>query len=275
MRLIVDSLIALMLVAILATVILHYRHEHRELEQIRFVHESLARLHEQATFHRAMTQVQHARDTLERPDRAAEAEAAFPERISPEWFDGTLPLNVLVPTRHPWLDLAPPGDHHDHPPDPVLESPDQAGFWYNPQRGIFRARVPAQFSSERTLALYNRVNGTALLALPSDNASDREPRSHSLTPEPERRQSVQVLRTHEWDEHLDFVSLALPTMLSLDAPEADDEAAGEGEALAAAGEQNGTPNDDAAASPNSAEEGERATSSHRPTLRERAPAGGE
>ena len=212
MRLIVDSLIALMLVGILATVVLHYRQEHREYEQIRFVHHSLARLQEQTVYYRAMAQV---RDARARHVRTLNNDSGFPEQILPTWFDDKLPLNVLVSIRHPWIDLAPPGDHRDHPPDPVIEAPEQAGFWYNPQRGIFRARVPAQFSEDRTLRLYNRVNGTALLALPHDEDPDRQPRPHSFKPDPEQRRASQVHEPNQWDHRLDVVSQTLPAMLSL------------------------------------------------------------
>ena len=34
-----------------------------------------------------------------------------------------------------------------------------AMFWYNPVRGIVRARVPDQTTDESTLSLYEQVNG--------------------------------------------------------------------------------------------------------------------
>jgi hypothetical protein len=71
-----------------------------------------------------------------------------------------------VPARQPWLDIAPPGDKSDHPSDPVITRGTQAGFWYNPNRGLFRARVAPQFNEEDTLELYNRLNNSNLRALP-------------------------------------------------------------------------------------------------------------
>src|SRR5690606_29054642 len=71
--------------------------------------------------------------------------------------------------------VAPEGDTHDHPPDPVLISKEQAGFWYNPALGVFRARVPQQVTAQETLTLYNRVNGTALLSLPVSDDPARQP----------------------------------------------------------------------------------------------------
>jgi hypothetical protein len=33
-------------------------------------------------------------------------------------------------------------------------------FWYNPKRGLVRARVPAQASDESSQSLYAAVNGS-------------------------------------------------------------------------------------------------------------------
>ena len=191
MRLVLDSLIALMLVGILGAVLVHYRQQQQRLETVRFVHRSLADLHEQATYHRALATAAHADDTeaIARRKQAPD-DAPFPRHISPNWFGPKLPLNVLADTRQPWIDLAPKDDLSAHPPDPVLRGMGQAGFWYNPSRGIFRARVPPQLSEQATLNLYNRVNGTALMALPQDESAQRQPRSHRLTPDIARRQSI-------------------------------------------------------------------------------------
>ena len=77
----------------------------------------------------------------------------FPARISPLWFDRDVPFNSLVSGRQPWIDVAPPGDMTDNPPDPVIQKAEQAGFWYNPNRGIIRARVIPQFTEVDTLNL--------------------------------------------------------------------------------------------------------------------------
>lgn len=167
MRLFVDSLIALMLVAVLGTLVWHHSETQRKLTQHQFVHRSLARLHEQAVFHAAL-------------DATQTSSRGFPLRIAPSWFGEQLPVNVLVSTRRPWLDVAPEGDSADHPPDPVIERYDQAGFWYNPHRGIFRARVERQITDRRTLELYNQVNGTALQTLPRYRDASREPVPHEL-----------------------------------------------------------------------------------------------
>jgi len=162
MRLVIDSIIALMLVGLLVGVMVHHRQESAELGEVRAVHEALARLHEAATLHRVL-------------DAEGDARRGYLRIVKPAWFGQELPVNVLVGHDHPWIDVAPPADLADHPPDPVADSSQQAGFWYNPNRGIFRARVRRQVSERQTLALYNRVNGCALSSAVPDPAPARQP----------------------------------------------------------------------------------------------------
>jgi hypothetical protein len=154
MRLLIDSLIAIMLIGVLAGVLLHHRQGQQEIERYRRVHDALALLHEQALFRSALSE-------------AGGGMRQYPEELDRRWFVAGPPANPFAPDR-PWIDVAAEGDLQDHPPDPVLTHPDQAGFWYSPARRVFRARVPAQATVAETLRLYNRVNGTALLALPRD-----------------------------------------------------------------------------------------------------------
>lgn len=162
MRLIIDTLIALLLACILAGVLIHYRQQQWEMYAQQQVHQSLARLHEQAIYRGAMAEVPLSK-------------TGFPLAILPTWFGSDLPQNLMAPGRNPWLDIAPEGDRCDQPPDPVVTSDDQACFWYNPQRGIFRARVQPQSNDEETLRLYNKINGTALKALPRVVDASRRP----------------------------------------------------------------------------------------------------
>lgn len=162
MRLLIDSLIAVMLIGILAAVLLHHRHAQQQVEQYRQVHQALAALREQALYQAALRE-------------AASEEQTYPQEIDRAWFGAHLPINTVAPADHPWMDVAPEGDTHDHPPDPVLISKEQAGFWYNPALGVFRARVPQQVTAQETLTLYNRVNGTALLSLPVSDDPARQP----------------------------------------------------------------------------------------------------
>ena len=105
MRLVIDTLIALMMVGILAGIILHHRQQQEMLIEYQTAHRELSAIHEKMMYHRALDQ-----DLLN--------EFGYPEYISPLWFEHGLPKNRLVPLRHPWMDMAPPGDMNDQPPDP-------------------------------------------------------------------------------------------------------------------------------------------------------------
>ncbi len=161
MRRIIDMLIVLMLVAVLVGLVWHYRGEQKDLEDYRSVHDAISRLYEQALSHGSVEE--------------ATTKAGFPLMIHERWFGVELPVNVAVDANQPWLDIAPLGDMSDHPPDPVILTPTQGGIWYNPNRGLFRARVMPQFTDEESLTLYNRLNNTALKVLPRDARPERQP----------------------------------------------------------------------------------------------------
>jgi len=162
-RLLVDGLIALLLVGVLVCVVLFHREQNEMTRHYQTVRDALAVLHERAFYH----------GVLGKDEQDAKG---FPQTISPLWFRAEgLPMNAAVPGRQPWLDIAPQGDDSYHPPDAVITRSDQAGFWYNPNRGIFRARVMPQWSSTATLQLYNQLNGVALEDLPYSGAPERDP----------------------------------------------------------------------------------------------------
>lgn len=93
----------------------------------------------------------------------------WPNTIEGHWFEDDPPLNHLLSGDRPWVELAPAEDaDRDHPADPVAFDTDghrAASFWYNPYRGVVRARVAPQINEEATLTLYNRVNGVFLATL--------------------------------------------------------------------------------------------------------------
>lgn len=171
MRLVLDSLIATMLVMLLAGVVW----AHRTTRQVELAHEqvcdSLAKLHAQAVYHGALGD-------------AELSATGFPQQVSPAWFGEQLPFNRFASARRPWIDVAPLGDDSDHPPDPVFNDDDlsQAGFWYNPARGVFRARVPQRTTDAETLALYNDINDSAMASLPLALDEARQPIAHAPLP---------------------------------------------------------------------------------------------
>lgn len=93
-------------------------------------------------------------------------ERGFPGTIDPAWFDAEEPVNALLDDAHPWLEVAATEDAElDHPAVRVALSSTTAGLWYNPYRGVIRARVPVAVSDDEALRTYNRVNGTAIPSL--------------------------------------------------------------------------------------------------------------
>jgi hypothetical protein len=163
MRLIIDSLIAIMLAAILGGLLLHYRAQEKSLDRVGDIQTSLAVLREQVQYQRALGQV-------------AASEDGYPIILSPLWFGEKLPTNLLLSPRFPWMDIAPADDRTTHPPDPIVRHGAQACFWYNPNNGAVRARVPPGFSATETLRIYNLINGTTLAALAESDAPLRQPR---------------------------------------------------------------------------------------------------
>jgi hypothetical protein len=87
-------------------------------------------------------------------------EFGHPTVIDPSWFGSTPANNLLAKGNAPWLEVAHPGEYdRNHPNDPTFRGGRGAMFWYNPARGIVRARVPDQTTDEATLSLYESING--------------------------------------------------------------------------------------------------------------------
>lgn len=171
MRFLFNSLIALMLVMILVGVLHNRFKKEQSLRDVQSVRLALKTLHETSRLHAALSD-------------ASVTDVGFSTTLSPEWFSPQVPTNVFLPASHSWVDVAPQDDMNSHPPDPIVTAPDQAGFWYNPSLGIFRARVLPQFTDAQTLTLYNRLNNTALKRLANDRISMREPiRQTFVTPD--------------------------------------------------------------------------------------------
>ena len=168
MRRLVDILVVLS-VLVTAGVIFQHRSAQTQPENRESgVRQSLTRLYERASYFGALSQTEGQAATL------------WPSEVLPSWFGSDLPINGMLPgvdgvIGRPWLDLAPPGDDAVHPPDPVAVELSQAQFWYNPELGIFRARVPATLGEQDALSLYNRLNGVDLAELHRDASPERRP----------------------------------------------------------------------------------------------------
>ncbi len=90
----------------------------------------------------------------------------WPVTIDPAWFDGAPPRNSLLSPDRPWVEVATPEEADLlNPRLRAAVDTTLASFWYNPYRGIIRARVPLRINDRKTIDLYNSVNRTSLDAI--------------------------------------------------------------------------------------------------------------
>ncbi len=150
MRIVLDTLVALMVAGILAGVTLHHRNTDSAQVQVQQLARNVKLLNREVQLRAALSQ-------------SIISERGFPDAIDPEWFSDTLPRNPLLDDGRPWVEVATiEQQHSEHPPDIGPENKMSAGFWYNPAKGIVRARVPIGLSDRETLELYNSVNDCSL-----------------------------------------------------------------------------------------------------------------
>jgi hypothetical protein len=155
MRLLRDTLVALMLTAILAGVVWHHRHEGSNERAVEETFVAVRTIQRQVLLQSQLGKVEVD-------------QRGYPTTIDPEWFDER-PVNALVGSRHPWIEIAPRWQHElSHPPDRAAAGRMHAQFWYNPNKGIVRARVPVDIAESRALRYYNRINQSDLSALFED-----------------------------------------------------------------------------------------------------------
>ena len=150
MRLLMDTLVALMLVGLLGGVMWHNQTDQSATHQRETTRAEVRRFQQQISLQSALA-------TVQRNDRN------FPATVDPEWFLGNLPANPLLNDTHPWLEIARFEEQEFlHPQQRVATSSVLAKFWYNPHKGIVRARVPVAISDDAALKMYCFVNDCAL-----------------------------------------------------------------------------------------------------------------
>ncbi len=150
MRLLIDSLVAMMLAALLASIVLANRSEEAWYRDIEVATTDLHRLQREIYLQAALAEVPLS-------DRG------FPVTVDPEWFQGGLPRNPLLGPDHPWLEVASAAQQDLlHPPDRMAGDRSTAKFWYNPYQGVVRARVSSELAEKDALEVYNHVNGCRL-----------------------------------------------------------------------------------------------------------------
>lgn len=156
MRLLIDSLVALMLAGILAGVVIQNRHRDEHMARIQTTRDAIHQIEQHLKVQIALEQVELT-------------DAGWPRTIDPQWFPLQQPRNVLLPDNRAWVEVIGPQDRHlRHPKSITGDNRDLATFWYNPYQGIIRARIPAGLTDVETVALYNQVNGTTLSSIVSE-----------------------------------------------------------------------------------------------------------
>lgn len=153
MRIVIDSLVAMMLAGILAGVVLHNRTRDTEQQNLELTRDNVAYIQRQIMLQAAL-------------GKAEVNERGYPTNVDPEWFGAQLPENPLLSDAHPWLEVAGLSQvGFEHPVDRVAIDRRAAKFWYNPSNGIVRARVPADISDSDALRTYNTINSCELPTL--------------------------------------------------------------------------------------------------------------
>lgn len=149
MRLFIDVVIAMALMSALVGILWQQRVQAHRLDRVHQLQQQLRSIESQALYHAAVGD-------------AEAASSGFALRVEPSWFETGL--------RHPLLDRSGPLRIETVPkerrdrfnPLRITTSDGRAAFWYNPYRGRVRARIPMQLSEDRTVKLYNMINGTSL-----------------------------------------------------------------------------------------------------------------
>lgn len=150
MRLVIDTLIAVMLVVVLGVLVLRQRGEQAMLDSVANVQQSIRAIESQSLYRAALGEVDAT-------------PTGFAVTLESTWFDSP-PQNELVADHRIrlWSDAASLKDADRLHPRRITAIGGDASFWYNANRGIVRARVPDQMSQQATVDLYNLVNGTSV-----------------------------------------------------------------------------------------------------------------
>lgn len=152
MRLIIDTMVALTLVGVLAGIALH-THNQREIDQgIKLARGELRKFQSQVMLQAALGKVPLTRH-------------GYPASIDPAWFGDDRPGNPLLDAGRELVDVASEVEAEADHPRQLMAGRNMPQFWYNPYKGLVRARVPDDVSETTALQLYNRVNDCNLTKL--------------------------------------------------------------------------------------------------------------
>ncbi len=152
MRFVLDTLVALMIVGLAVGAFMHFKSSRGTEQRVQRTRMELRRFDTQLSLKAQLGQVEVST-------------ANYPMTIDPAWFADNLPSNPLLHRGHPLVEIATEQQQDlQHPVERTVSDRDRnlAQFWYNPYRGILRARVPDAGTDAKTLSLYNRVNDCRL-----------------------------------------------------------------------------------------------------------------
>ena len=153
MRLVIDSLVALTLVAVLAGIAVHTHHEKQMDQRLELTRSEVRRFQSQVMLQAAM-------------EKVPLTSHGYPATVDTAWFSGNIPVNSLLGGGRPLVDIADESQKDaEHPRDRMAIRRDTPQFWYNPYKGLIRARVPDNESEATALEMYNRVNDSSLTNL--------------------------------------------------------------------------------------------------------------
>lgn len=150
MRLLVDTLIVCMLLGTLAGILIYQRSQRSELLRIEAVQQAMRAIESESLYRAAL----------------GEAEATprgYARHLRRNWFEHQ-PQNLFLDAdahNGPWVEhINMDSERELANPRHIVASTEHPPFWYNPYRGVVRARVPMQMSQRSTVDLYNAINGT-------------------------------------------------------------------------------------------------------------------
>lgn len=150
MRTLLNILVVVMLAGILVGVVMIRSNKGIKQDQIRTARDEVRRFQRQITFQATIAEVELTAE-------------GYPVTADPNSFHDNLPQNLLIEAGHPWVEIAGRNERSFlHPLDIVVHDAVAAQFWYNPYKGIVRARVPADISDAIALEVYNQVNDSSL-----------------------------------------------------------------------------------------------------------------
>lgn len=144
MRRLIDLIIVLGLVCVLGGMIYQQRYRLADDEQLDSLSDVLLAIRNRAVYHGSLGEV-------------PTTPGGMPLHFDAAWFD-VPPRHPLITQPTPWIADADQSERSLIHPRRLDAADDTSQFWYNPHRGVVRARVPKQHTEQATRDLYYRIN---------------------------------------------------------------------------------------------------------------------